>query len=197
MGYYHNYFLGGDQSRWKGGVRPHDELVYEDLYPSTTLKFYAKDSHLKYDWQLRDPEVLSQIKWTYDGATGIQLNPEGSLQIQTSVGEFMESTPVAWGWKNGERIDFGCWYTLIDQEIGFAAEDDAMDLDSLVIDPQLIFTSFSGSLTDNWGSLPPMTMQGDYMGPALPLPRAMWPPPTRSKLPIMTLLASTLVLILM
>jgi len=99
MGYYHNYFLGGDQSRWKGGVRPHDELVYEDLYPSTTLKFYAKDSHLKYDWQLRDPEVLSQIKWTYDGATGIQLNPEGSLQIQTSVGEFMESTPVAWGWK--------------------------------------------------------------------------------------------------
>ena len=150
-GYYHNYFLGEDQSRWKGGVRPHDVLVYEDLYPSTTLKFYAKDSHLKYDWQLRDPEVLSQIKWTYDGATGIQLNPEGSLQIQTSVGEFMESTPVAWGWKNGERIDFGCWYTLIDQEIGFAAEDEAMDLDSLVIDPQLIFTSFSGSLTDNWG----------------------------------------------
>ena len=31
------------------------------------------------------------------------------------------------------------------------AEDEAMDLDSLVIDPQLIFTSFSGSLTDNWG----------------------------------------------
>jgi len=150
-GYYHNYFLGEDQSRWKGGVRPHDVLVYEDLYPSTTLKFYAKDSHLKYDWQLRDPEVLSQIKWTYDGATGIHLNPEGSLQIQTSVGEFMESTPVAWGWKNGERIDFGCWYTLVGQEIGFATEDEAMDLDSLVIDPQLIFTSFSGSLTDNWG----------------------------------------------
>ena len=150
-GYYHNYFLGEDQSRWKGGVRPHDVLVYDDLYPSTTLKFYAKDSHLKYDWQLRDPEVLSQIKWTYDGATAIQLNSEGSLQIQTSVGKFMESTPVAWGWKNGERRDFGCWYTLIDQEIGFAAEDEAMDLDSLVIDPQLIFTSFSGSLTDNWG----------------------------------------------
>ena len=150
-GYYHNYFLGEDQSRWKGDVRPHDALVYEDLYPSATLKFYAKDGHLKYDWHLGDPEVLSQIKWTYDGATGIQLNPEGSLQIQTSVGEFMESTPVAWGWKNGERIDFGCWYTLVGQEIGFAAEEEAMDLDSLVIDPQLIFTSFSGSLTDNWG----------------------------------------------
>jgi gliding motility-associated-like protein len=150
-GYYHNYFLGEDQSRWKGGVRPHDALVYEDLYPSTKLKFFAKDSHLKYDWQLRDPKVLSQIKWTYEGATGIQLNPEGSLQIQTSVGEFMESTPVAWGWKNGERVHFDCWYTLVGQEIGFAAEDEAMALDSLVIDPQLIFTSFSGSLTDNWG----------------------------------------------
>ena len=150
-GYYYNYFLGEDQSRWKGGVRPHDTLVYEDLYPASTLKFYAKDSHLKYDWQLRDPGVLSEIKWTYDGANGVQLNPEGSLQIQTSIGEFMESTPAAWGWKNGERIDFGCWYTLVGEEIGFAAEDEAMDLDSLVIDPQLIFTSFSGSLTDNWG----------------------------------------------
>ena len=150
-GYYHNYFLGEDQSRWKGGVRPHDELVYEDLYPTTKLKFYAKDNHLKYDWHLRDPKVLSQIKWTYDGATGVQLKPEGSLQIQTSIGEFMESTPVAWGWKNGERIDFGCWYTLKGHDIGLAAEDEVMDLDSLVIDPQLIFTSFSGSLTDNWG----------------------------------------------
>ena len=84
-GYYHNYFLGEDQSRWKGGVRPHDELVYENLYPTTKLKFYGKDNHLKYDWHLSDPEVLSQIKWTYDGATGVQLNPEGSLQIQTSI----------------------------------------------------------------------------------------------------------------
>ena len=46
----------------------------------------------------------------------------------------MESIPVAWGWKNGERIDFGCWYTLVGQEIGFAAQDEVMDLDSLVID---------------------------------------------------------------
>ena len=149
--YYHNYFIGSDSSRWKGGIYPHSMLQYSDLYEGANIIFYTADGKLKYDWHLDNPATLAQIQWQYEGATGISLNKEGALIVETSVGTFMESIPVAWGWKNGERVDFGIWYTLKNGTVGFKSESIAQDLDSLVIDPQLIFTSFSGSLTDNWG----------------------------------------------
>ncbi len=76
---------------------------------------------------------------------------EGFIKVETSVGSFIESIPVAWGWKNGERIHFTVRYKNDHGRLSFESEIDVNTLDSLVIDPQLIFTSFSGSLTDNWG----------------------------------------------
>jgi hypothetical protein len=162
--YYHNYFIGSDSSHWKGGIYPHSKIAYQNLYDQSKVVFYTAGGRLKYDWHLRNPSTLSQIKWQYEGATGISLNEEGALIVETSVGEFMESIPVAWGWKDGERVDFGIWYTLKNGTIGFKSESIAKSLDSLVIDPQLIFTSFSGSLTDNWGFSATYDDQGRLYG---------------------------------
>jgi len=162
--YYHNYFIGSDSSHWKGGIYPHSKIAYQNLYDQSKVVFYTAGGRLKYDWHLRNPSTLSQIKWQYEGATGISLNEEGALIVETSVGEFMESIPVAWGWKDGERVDFGIWYTLKNETIGFKSESIAKSLDSLVIDPQLIFTSFSGSLTDNWGFSATYDDQGRLYG---------------------------------
>ena len=162
--YYHNYFIGSDSNHWKGGIYPHSKIAYQNLYDQSKVVFYTAGGRLKYDWYLRNPSTLSQIKWQYEGATGISLNEEGALIVETSVGEFMESIPVAWGWKDGERVDFGIWYTLKNETIGFKSESIAKSLDSLVIDPQLIFTSFSGSLTDNWGFSATYDDQGRLYG---------------------------------
>ena len=162
--YYHNYFIGSDSSHWKGGIYPHSKIAYQNLYDQSKVVFYTAGGRLKYDWHLRNPSTLSQIKWQYEGATGISLNEEGALIVETSVGEFMESIPVAWGWKDGERVDFGIWYTMKNGTIGFKSESIAKNLDSLVIDPQLIFTSFSGSLTDNWGFSATYDDQGRLYG---------------------------------
>jgi len=163
-GFKHNYFLGDNPDAWRSGVEPARGLTYQGLYPNAMVDFHTQDGQLKYDWHLSDPQALADIRWKYNGATSVEVHPEGHLIVHTSVGQFYESNPVSWGWKNGERIDFGSWYELYNGQISFGVESIAYTLDSLVIDPQLIFTSFSGSLTDNWGFTATYDEQGRLYG---------------------------------
>jgi hypothetical protein len=163
-GFKHNYYLGNNPNNWRSGIEPSRGLEYTDLYQEANLKFYTHKGQLKYDWHLSDPKALDNIKWIYRGASSIQISGEGNLIINTSVGHFYESSPVSWGWKNGERVEFGSWYELSNGQISFGVESLAYTLDSLVIDPQLIFTSFSGSLTDNWGFTATYDEQGRLYG---------------------------------
>jgi hypothetical protein len=163
-GFKHNYYLGNNPNNWRSGIEPYRGLEYTDLYQEANLKFYTHKGQLKYDWHLSDPKALDNIKWIYRGASSIQISGEGNLIINTSVGHFYESSPVSWGWKNGERVEFGSWYELSNGQISFGVESLAYTLDSLVIDPQLIFTSFSGSLTDNWGFTATYDEQGRLYG---------------------------------
>ena len=162
--FYHNYFLGEDSTFWRGGVRPSRGLSYEGLYPNSTLAFGQSGNHVKYQWHLTDPSTVDTIQWIYEGATKTEISPEGALIIHTSIGTFLESAPVGWGWKDGKRVDFGLWYEEDNNILRFKTEAIAHTLDSLVLDPQLIFTSFSGSLTDNWGFSATYDDQGRLYG---------------------------------
>ena len=160
----HNYFTGDDQTKWRSGIEPARALQYQGLYPNAVLHFKTKNHRLKYEWRLNNSKTIPSIKWKYHGAESIEINNEGNLIVNTSVGHFYESKPVAWGWKKGERIDFGIWYELNNDTISFGVENIALTLDSVVLDPQLIFTSFSGSLTDNWGFTATYDDQGRLYG---------------------------------
>ena len=163
-GFKHNYFIGNDESKWRSGVEPAKTLKYNGLYDNAHLDFYTKEGQLKYDWHISEPSALQNISWRYNGASSVEIHPEGHLIVNTSVGHFYESTPISWGWKDGERIDFGSWYEINQGIIAFGVEAIAYTLDSLVIDPQLVFTSFSGSLTDNWGFTATYDEQGRLYG---------------------------------
>lgn len=160
----HNYFLGEDQKKWRSGVQPSKMLVYDELYAGTRMTFKTKDARLKYEWALSDVHSIDSIAWMYHGAQAVSIGNEGQLIVETSVGEFYESAPVAWGWLKGERIDLGIRYELSADTIRFKSESLAYDLDSVVIDPTLVFTSFSGSLSDNWGFTATYDDQGRLYG---------------------------------
>lgn len=163
-GFKYNYFIGNDETKWRSGVEPARALKYNSLYNNTILNFYTKEGQLKYDWHISEPEALRDISWRYNGASSVEVHPEGHLIVNTSVGHFYESNPISWGWKDGERVDFGSWYELHQGIVSFGVESIAFTLDSLVIDPQLVFTSFSGSLTDNWGFTATYDEQGRLYG---------------------------------
>ena len=104
------------------------------------MHFSTYDRRLKYEWRLNNNNTIDDIKWKYNGAESIEINLEGNLIVKTSVGHFYESKPIAWGWREGKRIDFGIWYELTHDTISFGVENVASTLDSLVLDQQLVFT---------------------------------------------------------
>ena len=164
VAYKHNYFIGDDPQYWRSGVEPARALQYQDLYPHAVLHFSTFNEHIKYEWRLANPNAIDNIQWRYHGAESVEVTLEGNLVVKTSVGHFYESKPIAWGWKQGKRVNFGIWYELTDDTISFGVEKVASTLDSLVLDPQLVFTSFSGSLTDNWGFTATYDEQGRLYG---------------------------------
>ena len=148
--FHYNFFVG-EERYWRSDVPVYGGLEYPHLYDGATLRYYQAGENLKYDWLLSNPASLERIRWSYEGATSILLHDEGYLEIHTPIGSFLESAPQSWGWMDGEKIPLDIRYRLENGQITFENHTTTPELDSLVIDPALIFTSFSGSLTDNWG----------------------------------------------
>ena len=144
-----NYFLGNDPSRWGSNARPFAAVTMERVAPGCDAQFYEGRSGLKYDLIVHPGWDPSAIKFTYEGASGIELR-NGSLIISTSLGRLVERIPLAYQDINGERRTIMCAYTLNDGVIGIVPEM-YDDQHALIIDPELSFATYSGSFSNNFG----------------------------------------------
>ncbi|MFN0033080.1 MAG: gliding motility-associated C-terminal domain-containing protein [Flavobacteriales bacterium] len=147
---YYNFFLGKDESKWVGGCSAYSEVIRKNFYPGIDFKFYNNDFFLKYDFIVSAGADAAQISMKYDGAKSIKLE-NGRLCISTSVNEVYEQKPLAWQIINGEKNLVTCEYHLIDSRVTFHFPKGYDKNYELVIDPQLIFSSYSGSTSDNFG----------------------------------------------
>ena len=146
---YVNYFIGNDPSRWASNVRKYEEVFYDELYKGIDLQYYQKN-HLKYEFTV-DPGVSpSQIKMKYEGVKSLSI-VRNHLFINTDVSQIIELKPIAYQLSpNGDTVWVSCNYRLNKNILSF--EVGAYDTERpLVIDPELVFSSFSGSTADNWG----------------------------------------------
>ncbi len=148
---YYNFFQGNDPSRWAGKARSFEGLVYPGLYPGVDLKLYAQGQALKYDWMVAPFADPSVIQWTYHGADRLTL-ADGSLQVQASFVSWQEMTPLAYQEVGGRRVDVDVYYELNGATVSFCFPNGYDRCLPLVIDPLLIFSTYSGSEADNWGS---------------------------------------------
>lgn len=148
---YYNYFLGSDPSTWSSNVAAYEGVLYPGYYKGVDLKVYSQGSNIKYDFILAAGADPSQIKFKYTGADQIALE-NGDLVVSASKFTFYEKKPIAYQIINGERHYVKCNYILVDHEVGFQFPESFDACYPLVIDPLLIFSTYSGSTADNWGS---------------------------------------------
>ncbi|WP_066836828.1 PKD domain-containing protein [Rufibacter ruber] len=159
-----NYYLGDNPARWGSGARGFRKVTYQALYPGVDLALYEYGGKLKYDLHLTAGTATDHIKLRYDGVTGLKLT-NGHLQIQTSVGTITEQRPVAFQMVNGQRVEVPCHYTLTGNVLGFQFPKGYNLKLPLVIDPVVVFSTFSGSSADNWGFTATYDSQGNmYSG---------------------------------
>ncbi len=161
--HYYNYFLGNDSKRWKSKIYPHLSVDYKDLYKGVDAHIYSDQGKLKYDIILAPNTDASQIQMEYIGTDGLSLK-NGNLILKTSLGDMQELKPYAYQMINGERKKVPCSYKVKDNVVSFKFPRGYNKKVELVIDPVLVFCSFSGSTGDNWGTTATYDQFGNYYG---------------------------------
>jgi hypothetical protein len=146
----YNYFLSANEKEWVKGARGYKVVVIPGLYNGVDLVLSSDKAGLKYDLRVAAGTDPSCIKIKYDGAQKIELI-EGELSITTPFETMKELMPASFAISGSSRRQIGSRY-LLDDDIISIAVDELDSLEELVIDPLLVFSTYSGSAADNWGN---------------------------------------------
>ncbi len=137
-------YFRGQPSEWKTGLSTYGSIVYRDLWPGIDLVYGAKGQDLKYEFVVRPGARPEQIKLAYSGATAVEVNGEGQLEVSTPLGGFRDDVPYTYQVMNGERRAVPAAYAMAKgQEYGFWVGDYDRSL-PLVIDPVLAYYGYLG-----------------------------------------------------
>jgi len=158
---YYNYFIGNDQNKWASVVHGYGEASLKDLYPGIDLELIEENGSLKYEFHVlpgADPEL---IKLNYSGHEKLEIDKNGDLIVHTSLGKIIEKKPYVYQIINGRTKEITCSFKIINNSVVFDLKEYNKNA-VLVIDPVLVFATYSGSITDNFG----MTATYGYDGTA-------------------------------
>ena len=147
---YHNYFLGNNSNKWKSNVAVFNKIKYQNVYKEIDVVYYEKNGHLKYDFVLHPNSNPQQIQIKYNGIDSIFVQ-SGYLVIATSLGNVIEKKPFAYQYLNGKKRKVNCEFHVRENIVEFKFPDGYNDSYELIIDPDIIFSTYSGSVSDNWG----------------------------------------------
>ncbi len=147
---YCNYFIGKDPARWASYVKKYKVVEYRNIYENIDMKVYSRGFNLKYDFIVYPGAEVENIVLYYEGIDNMLIR-KGNLIIETSVNEITELKPFAYQVIDGDTIEILCNYKLKGNNISFSFPSDYDHSKQLIIDPVLIFATYSGSTTDNWG----------------------------------------------
>jgi len=149
--HYHNYFVSKNPKDWHSHVALFEAARQQNLYPGIDLFWKEEKGNLKYQFELRKGASPSAIAIQYSGLDKISLI-NGNLVLKTSIGIITEKKPVAWQEINGRKIPVSCLFEIKNgNKVGFRFPQGYNHNAPLIIDPVLVFSSFSGSRSDNWG----------------------------------------------
>jgi gliding motility-associated-like protein len=147
---FNNYFIGNDKSRWGSNCRIYQAITYKNIYPHIDLRYYTDKGSLKYNIIVHPGGRPEQIAMKYSGANKLSLK-NNQLITHTTVGDVKELSPYSYQLSGGNQSAVSCKFVLIsDSTVGFRIKDYSPE-QTLVIDPTLVFSTFTGSRSDNWG----------------------------------------------
>lgn len=159
---YNNYFIGSDPSKWAAGCKIYQGITIQNLYPNVDIRYYSHNGRMKYDLMVKPGADVSKIALRYNGVDKLEIRNR-ELVIKTSIGDIKELDPYTYQYQNEGRKQVVARYSLKDNIVRFDVKNyDKSSL--LIIDPTIIFASFSGSTTDNWGYTATYDDEGNFYG---------------------------------
>lgn len=161
--FYDNYYLGNDPTKWKSEIFAVQESRLVNFLPGIDMIYSGDQDALKYTLELAPNVDVTTIQAEISGADKLSLLKNGGLSIQHRFGIIHESKPIAWQIIDKKRISVEVAFRLSGNQLGYTVGNYDPNY-PLVIDPNLTFSSFSGSTADNWGSTATPDSQGNVFG---------------------------------
>lgn len=156
---YYNFFVG-QPGRWASQVRCYNKVVLESIYPGIHMELLTQGDGIKVNFII-DGGNPAQIKMKYCGADKLNLRNDGSLQVQTSLGELVESAPVSFLSNSSTKVP--TQFVLKGDTIAFSLNQWQPGT-PVTIDPAVVFGTYMGSAADNFGFAASYDDQGNAYG---------------------------------
>lgn len=176
-----NFFLGNNPDSWARHVKSFKQLRYKEIYSGIDIKISSNldknGTALKYDYELAPGTNPNLIRIKYTGLTSYSIN-NGKLILKTSVNTLEERIPKAYQvidgrdgtstsvQAEGRFIPVRCEYRLSNDGVVSFYFPDGLDPNlRTVIDPELVFSTYTGAQSDNWGMTATYDSEGNlYSG---------------------------------
>jgi len=160
---YSNYFVG-DRKNWATGARHYRKVYLYDVFEGVDIEYYFFGDALKYNLILKSPENNRHINFLIEGEDNLKIKGN-SLHIETSLGEIVDMAPISFDYYKKEvKTSF-----LLSKNVLSFVFDEKIERQSerrsFIIDPYLVFSTYSGSVADNFGYTATYDNQGNgYAG---------------------------------
>jgi len=147
---YYNFFKGNDQRKWAADIHSYESVTLKEFYDKTDLHLSGNEFEAKYEFILKPGADPSKIKLNYAGQEKISIDEKQNLVISTSVGQIIEYKPIAYQLINGNKFEVTCNFKIDGENIVFDLGNYNSQYE-LVIDPTLVFATYVGAISDNFG----------------------------------------------
>lgn len=143
-----DYRRGPDPSGWALGASTHERVRLAGAWPGVDLVLREGRSgevRFAYDLELAPGADLDRVVFSVRGASGLALDPDGRLVIETALGPLVQEAPVSWtvdpdGVREPHEVRFRLLGAL---RYGFVTEPVEPGV-GLVVDPGVVWSTFLG-----------------------------------------------------
>ena len=141
----YNYFIGSDSSKWQTAVPSYTSVLYRQTYAGVDVRVREDANRFEYDLLVAPGTDLSTIVIRADGASRLELNPDGALVVHTAAGPLTQTPPSTVEMlPGGGSRPIASRFRIIDEHrYGFEAPGRDSTL-RLVVDPALVWSTFTG-----------------------------------------------------
>ncbi len=148
--HYINYLKGNDASKWASNIHLFSSMIVNDIYDGVDLEIIASQGGIKYNW-ICSPSKLNQVEIEVIGAN-VHLKSNTELEFETTIQNWVESIPLVYE-KNQPSNEIDCQYSLSQNKIRYTLNTNKFGRRNkkIVVDPVLVFSTYSGSRADNFG----------------------------------------------
>jgi hypothetical protein len=90
-----SYFKGSPK-QWRAGLPTFQRLVYHNLWEGIDLVYSGSGSQLKYEFLVEPGADPADIRLAYRGASSLELDEAGNMQVTTPYRSFQDDAPTAY-----------------------------------------------------------------------------------------------------